>query len=238
METISENGGANMVVEMIQNKEVWDGFVDKSPYGLIFHKWDFLKIVEQYSGYKLFTCGIYRGDSLIGVFPLFYKKILLLKTIFSPPPQSGIPYLGFVMNSEYDELKQDKKETYLAQVINEVNQSLSPNYTSVSTVSNFMDVRPFKWENYDVTPDYNYVMNLDKDLKIIWNDFKKNLRKQLSGPDVLKLRLISSNNIEQFYNFMGQRYKEQGLTYPIYCVEYLEALFEAYPMDGECKDFK
>ncbi len=226
------SGGNTMTVELIESKEIWDKFVDESPYGLIFHKWEFLKIVEKYSGYTLYPCGVFRGDILIGVFPLFYKGNIAFKTIFSPPPQSGIPYLGFVMTSEYNGLKQDKKETFLNQVIDEVNdyiKSASPNYVSISTVSNFMDMRPFKWNNFEVTPYYNYVIHLGDDLDSIWNGFKKNLRKQLSRPEILDLRLVPGDDVSQFYNLEKQRYEEQGLTYPVYSVEYLEDLFRRYP---------
>ena len=221
-----------MAVEIVQNKEIWDRFIDESPDGLIFHKWEFLKIVEKYSGYTLYPCGVFRGEILIGVFPLFYKGNTAFKAIFSPPPQSGIPYLGFVMSSEYNGLKQDKKEAFLNQVIDEINAYIklaSPNYVSISTISNFMDIRPFKWNNFEVIPNYNYVIHLDKDLDSIWNGFKKNLRKQLSMPEILNLRLVPSDDMSQFYNLAKQRYEEQGLTYPIYSTEYLEDLFRAYP---------
>ncbi|MCK8517540.1 GNAT family N-acetyltransferase [Methanoculleus sp. 7T] len=221
-----------MVVEIVQDKEIWDRFIDESPYGLIFHKWEFLKIVEKYSGYTLYPCGVFRGDILIGVFPLYYKRNMAFKAIFSPPPQSGIPYLGFVMSSEYNGLKQDKKEVFLNQVVDEINDYIelaSPNYVSISTVSNFIDIRPFKWNNFEVVPNYNYVIHLDEDLDSIWNGFKKNLRKQLSRPEILDLRLVPSEDMSLFYNLAKQRYEEQGLTYPIYSIEYLEDLFRVYP---------
>jgi hypothetical protein len=39
---------------VIWDRELWDGFVDASPYGTLFHKWGFLRIVEKHTGYKLF----------------------------------------------------------------------------------------------------------------------------------------------------------------------------------------
>jgi hypothetical protein len=227
-----ENGGVTMTVRIIERKETWDRFIDESPYGLIFHKWDFLKIVEKYSGFTLFTCGVFRGAILIGIFPLFYQKKAIFRTVFSPPPKSGIPYLGFVMSSEYDELKQDKKETYLNQVIDEINGYIkmrSPNYVSISIISNFIDIRPFKWNGFEVTPNYNYVIQLNEDLEVIWRGFKKNLRKQLSGSEIQNLRLVPSDDISLFYNLSKKRYEKQGLTFPIYSIEYLETIFRAYP---------
>ncbi len=221
-----------MTVELIESRELWDKFVDESPHGRVFHKWDFLKIVEKYSGYILLPCGIFRGSILIGIFPLFFQNKIIFKTVFSPPPQSAIPYLGFLLISEYDGLKQDKKETYLNQIIDEISTyiySLSPNFVSISIPSDFLDVRPFKWNKFEVTPNYNYVIHLNEDLESIWNGFKKNLRKQLSSPEIKNLQLIPSGNLSPFYNSITKRYEEQGLVCPIYNLDYLESLLKLYP---------
>jgi len=39
-----------MAVELLEDKRRWDRFVETSPQGLLFHKWDFLKTVERHSG--------------------------------------------------------------------------------------------------------------------------------------------------------------------------------------------
>jgi hypothetical protein len=57
--------GGKMVVELVKDKEPWDNFVDESFYGLLFHKWDYLKIMERHSGYKLLSYGIYKEVFLI-----------------------------------------------------------------------------------------------------------------------------------------------------------------------------
>lgn len=232
MGRISGPGGKKMSIKIIDDKSIWDTFVDNSPSGLIFHKWDFLKIVEKYSGHTLFPYGVFRGENLIAIFPLFYRKNALFRSVFSPPPQSGIPYLGFIMNSEFNGLKQDKKETYLNQVIDEMNKyiiSLSPNYISLSTVPNFIDIRPFKWNKFDINPTYTYMIHLEGDLESIRNGFKMNLKRQLSHPDTLRLMVVPSNDLSVFYDLMKRRYDEQGLNYPVYSADYLKELFSAYP---------
>lgn len=52
-----------MTVTMINDKDLWDRFVDESPYGLLFHKWDFLHIIEKHTGYQLLPYGVYKGNS-------------------------------------------------------------------------------------------------------------------------------------------------------------------------------
>jgi hypothetical protein len=221
-----------MVVELIKEKEVWDNFVDRSPYGLIFHKWDYLKITERHTGYKLLLYGIYKGDKLIGIFPLFYKKIKGLKTVFSPPPQTGIPYLGFVMNKEYNTLKQNKKENYLNIIADEINDEIkkfSPNYISISIVPEVLDIRPFKWNNYQVNIGFTYFLDLNRTLDDIWNDFKKNLRSKIKRAEELNLKVLESDDLSILYDLLKQRYEEQGMNFPIVSRNYLEDLLKAYP---------
>ena len=79
---------------LLTTAELWDSTVDQSPYGLLFHKWDFLKIAEKHTGWMLLPYGVYKGKRLLSLFPLFYKRDLLIKSVFSPPPLSCIPYLG------------------------------------------------------------------------------------------------------------------------------------------------
>jgi hypothetical protein len=221
-----------MTVITVQNKEVWDRFVDQSPHGLIFHKWEFLKIVEKYSGYTFLPYGIVRGETLIGLFPLFHTRIGFFSRVFSPPPISGLPYLGFLMGSEYENAKQDRKETYLSQVIDQINDEinlLSPNYISIYSTPGFLDIRPFIWNNYTTDPKFNYVINLNPDLNSIRSGFKLNLRKQLSLSEKQNLRLVPDTNLSSFCDLMIPRYKEQGLNFSFYNSDYLSDLFKMYP---------
>jgi hypothetical protein len=41
--------GVRMLVELLDDKKLWDQFVENSPQGLLFHKWDFLKTVKRHS---------------------------------------------------------------------------------------------------------------------------------------------------------------------------------------------
>ena len=61
-----------MVVELLEDKKRWDQFVETSPQGFLFHKWDFLKTVERHSRYQLVPYCIYSGEELRCIFPFFY----------------------------------------------------------------------------------------------------------------------------------------------------------------------
>lgn len=102
--------GGLMSTNLITDEKLWDEFVDNSPYGMLFHKWRFLETMAEFTGYSFEPYGIYSGSTLIALFPMFSKSSFGFKTLFSPPPQTGVPYLGFIMGPEYNSLKQDKKK--------------------------------------------------------------------------------------------------------------------------------
>ena len=159
-----------MSVELIGDRALWDDFVEKSPYGLLFHKWDFLKIMEKHTNYQLLPYGIYRGNELICIFPLFFRYYNGFKMVFSPPPLTSVPYLGPVVSPVYDTLRQKRKEIYCNAIGDDIDQEikkLMPNYTSIITAPEFIDMRPFKWNGYCVDTHYTYVIDLTNPQDVI-----------------------------------------------------------------------
>lgn len=220
-----------MTVELIEDRRVWDQFVDESPYGVLPHKWDFLKIAEKYSGYKLHTYGVYKGDELLGIYPLFYKRSKGLRTIYSPPPDRAIPNLGFVVSGEYDKLKQSKKETFLSSFLGEIEaeiQKYSPDYMLIYTVPNFMDMRFFKWNNYSIRPIYTYVVDLNRSAEEIWNNFHKDLRRDIKHAEGSGLEFRMGDDMSILHERQERRYKEMAINFSL-DADYLNELFKAYP---------
>jgi hypothetical protein len=79
-----------MVVELLEDKEHWDQFVETSPQGSLFHKWDFLKIVERHSKYQFLPYGIYLEERLRCIFPFFTGRDHGLTFMNSPPSHKQI----------------------------------------------------------------------------------------------------------------------------------------------------
>jgi hypothetical protein len=225
--------GISMAIELIEDRVSWDRFIEESPYGLIFHKWDFLKNIEKYLNYELNTYGFYEGSNLIGVLPLYNKKINGLKVIFSPPPKAAIPYLGLVMNKEYGTVSQKKKESFLNLCADEIGNEITkinPNYVSINTVPNFLDVRPFQWNNFSVDPGYTYIIDLTKSLDEIFDSFHRYLRKDIRHAENKGgLKYEVGKDISIFYQMQKQRYEEQNLSDPVENEKYVESQFKAYP---------
>jgi hypothetical protein len=210
---------------LIQDQTSWDQFIDNSPHGLLFHKWNFLKTIELHSGYELLPYGINKGESLICVIPLFYKKIMGLKLLFSPPPQTGVPYLGFAMFGEYDRLKQNKKESFLNIVADEIDLEISridPHYTHISLVPNFLDIRAFAWNKYNVKAGYTYLLDLSESLDTVWSGFQSELRREIRQARKLNfqvtcLLVFRAPNVFQLQPNGHALGVKEGETRPLFC---------------------
>lgn len=217
-----------MSIEIINDKRLWDDSVESCRNGTLFHKWDFLNIIEKYSGSKLLSYAIYQGDKLLAVFPLFYRKNAILNMITSPP-FSYVPYLGPAITSEYEDLKQDKKEFMMNNIVEEFGNEVkkySPNYTMIRTTPDFSDIRPFRWEGYITYPNYTYTINLNLTLEEIWNNFKKSCRRKIKIAEG-KVSIEHSFDVSELRNLTKSRYEEQGINAP----SYISSLFLAEVAD-------
>ncbi len=223
-----------MTVRLIEDGAVWDRFLDETPYGSIFHRWQALKVVEKYSPYRLLPYGIYRGAELIGLFPLYFRRYRGMKLVFSPPPQTQIPYLGPVMGPTYRGLKQKRKETYLSEAVDEINAEigkLAPNFMTMQTEPCFDDVRPFLWNNYHADVSYDYYIGLAQPLEEIWAGFDSTCKKQIKHCEGLGLVMERSDDVREFYRIMSDNFKAKGRRSMYHTGDpaYVKEFLDAYP---------
>mgnify|MGYP002407453003 CR=1 FL=1 len=199
----------------MDDKKLWDDFVESSLNGSLFHKWDFLNIIEKHSNTKLLSYVIYKGDKILALFPLFVGKKTILNMVMSPP-FSFSPYLGPIINFEFIDLKQDKKESLLNSMTQEVSSEIkkfSPDYMRIKVTPGFSDIRSFKWEGYNIDPYYTYIIDLNHNLDELWNNLKKSCRKDIRAVED-KLILKKSQDFSELYKLVKSRYGEQRIAAP------------------------
>jgi len=216
-----------------ENYELWDELVENSPQGTIFHKLDWLKIVEKHTKSKLSLFTGYLGNEIIAAIPFFYHRSFFLKTLSSPVGSTMIQNLGPLIPN-YDDLKQDKREYYFREFQKELDKyiysKIKPHVITITTSPNLIDVRPYIWTNYQVTPKYNYIKNIEN-LDWIWNDFKKRLRKNIVNAEKNGVE-IEEGDLNS-YNFIIQslsgRLEEQESKLPVSNVYMLDLYHKFYP---------
>lgn len=205
-----------MSIEIINDKRLWDDFVDSSLNGTLFHKWDFLNIIEYHSGMKLVRYAIYKGDEMLALFPIYIGKKTILNMVMSPP-FSYVPYLGPIIKFGYAGLKQDKKELIINSIVEEFSNEAricSSDYIMIRTTPGFSDIRPFKWEGYEVDPYYTYIIDLNPKLDEIWMTFKKSCRKNISSLEG-KVVIKKSRDISVLSDLTKSRFENQNINAPV-----------------------
>ncbi|MBA7636692.1 hypothetical protein ES703_44313 [subsurface metagenome] len=220
----------NIVSE--QDLNLWNAIVDASQHGTIFHRWEWLKIVEKHSKSKLHPLIGFEGNEPVGILPLFYSRRWLLRMVFSPPLGAAIPTLGPILLN-YDEIKPHKMEhiyrEFQKQVDHFINSELHPDYVSITTSPGLLDVRPFIWSGYRVTPYYTYKIDLTTGEAAVWDSFKKKLRSDIkrAEPKGIIVREGTIEDIQYLFHSLKERYYMQNIG-SLISIEYLYDLFKEF----------
>lgn len=208
-------------VRIAEDEELkkWDALIEASPYGTIFHLLGWLRIVEKHTNSKLYPLIGLKGEKVIGVFPLFYKRKGPFKMVFSPPPKTGVPYMGPVLLG-YEKLKQEKKESLIIDFYTEVDKfihdNFRPAYIYFKLPPGLVDCRPFKWLGYQANPVYSYLLDISIGSPNLESDFSLQARRNIkkAEKDGLSAELGSKEELLVLYKMLYDRYAEQGRKIP------------------------
>jgi hypothetical protein len=223
-----------MVVELLEDKGRWDKFVENSPQGSLFHKWDFLKTVERHSKYQFLPYCVYAGEELRCIFPFFVGRDHGLTVMNSPPLHTQIPYLGPAFDPSVQARRATAKEKILDQVTSEVCReidTIAPNYVSITTVPNFLDVSSFIWKNYREHLRMTYAIDLEQSLDEIWASFTKRCRQGIKKLSAHSPEIQQTNDVSALLEMWRPRFAELGVQVPLLSDSYLKELVAAFPQD-------
>jgi len=193
----------------------WDRIVDESPHGTLFHKWQWLKIMEKYSGAKFCPLIGMKGEEIVGLYPLFVKKKLKMNFVFSPPPHLSVLYLGPIIRN-YEKMKQSKKETafmdFQMGTDDYIKSEFKPHYILILTSPGLLDSRPLRWAGYEVEPKYNYLLDISGGKEAVWNGMEKKVRYTINKSirEGVKIETGGINELKLICKAMVDRYREQG----------------------------
>lgn len=193
----------------------WDNVVATIAHGTIFHTWKWLKIVEKHTNSIFYPIMVYKGTSLVGIYPIFLQEKGFVKLAFSPPSGAYLLYLGPVINN-YENLKQDKKESIFMHLQEEIDRfiflELKCKYSRIRSSPGLYDSRPFRWSGYQVEPLYTYRIDLTGGEKNVWEKFDRQLRVTINKA-VREGVVVEEGNkadLNFIYESLSRRFKEQG----------------------------
>jgi hypothetical protein len=207
---------------------LWDGIVQRSPNGTLFHTWKWLKLMEKYSSMenvgiksllfpnktsaKLYPLILVEKDHPAGIFPLFFLNNPAVNFCYSPPHSNmgTTPYLGPLF-PELDTIKEEKKQVLLVEVQKEVDRfikkNLKSNYILLNTPPEFEDCRAFKWSGYTVEPRYTYYIDLKLGKKKIWDGLSRTLKQDINKVinKGIRVETGSKKEVEYIYELLKKR---------------------------------
>ena len=234
VEEARRNIGDEMTIELKiaseKDAEKWDKLVDSSPNGTIFHTWKWLRIAENYSRAKLYPLICSKNGIPMGIIPLFHRSKAFFHLVFSPPPNVDIPFLGPLVISAENPQNELYPE-FVRAVHDFTYDKLNPNYLSMTLPPGQNDLRQYIRSGYLIDPHFNYLFDLDLGKKELWQNLKKQTRKNINKA---KKRLeVVDGNIKDLHFIFSQlegRYKEQkrGLKSSL---GYLEEVYSTFGGD-------
>lgn len=218
--------------------EAWDDHVRAARTGTAFHFSAALDIFETYANVDRHRLVGYKGQEVVGLFPVFTKQMGPVTTVFSPPPNLKIPYLGPIFRN-VQKLKRRRRERRMARFIDAAHEwteeEYDPVFANVRTTPGYDDIRPFIWKEYDAVPRYTYIVNLDQSADDLLASFSSDARRNITDDyDVdYSIGVGGEETIRSIVDQVAARHAEQGEPFPI-DTRFVIDLFESLPDGALC----
>ena len=218
----------------------WNDYVSRSPQGTFFHEYETLQVLADHSGASLHPLIGYKGQEPVGLFPVFALRKGPVTTAFSPPPHLRVPALGpaFLNMSKLKQRKREKRRERLLEGCFEwIDDALAPRYASLRTAPGFPDSRPFRWHDYEVTPEYTYRVDVTPEPDDLLDSFSSDARRNVTNTreDAYEIEAGDVDAIHAIVEQVRRRYESQGLDFDV-PLEFVVDLHDRSPT-GEIRPY-
>lgn len=200
--------------------EQWDSYVDRSPGTNPFHYRGSLAALAEYANADCHHLVGYKGQEVVGVFPVFEVTRFGVSTAFSPPPSLLVPYLGPALLN-MGKLKQRKRERRHERFVDGcfewIDEVIEPRYTHVRSDYRYTDLRPLEWNDMRVSLGHTYTVDLsvgeDALLKRFSSDARSNVRD--GPPENCVVEEGGERAVRRIVTQVYRRYESQGKSYGV-----------------------
>lgn len=198
----------------------WNELLSETAGAAAFHHTGALEVFEAHSDGTCHRLVGLKGEEPVGLFPVFTVRKGPATAAVSPPPNLKLPYLGpRVLNRQSPKRRRRDKRNrrFVDACLDWLAAEHSPNYTSIRTAPGYDDVRPFIWQEYETTPRYTYVVDIDRDPETLLSAFSTDARRNVTDEYDVEYELTegSIDDIDRIVEQVEQRHAEQDESYPL-----------------------
>jgi len=214
------------------DKKEWDRIISESPHGTIFHEWKWLEIIQKHTHMQFYPLIAIQNNIPIGIIPLFYQKIGIIKMVFSPPPGTSLFFLGPILINFENQKQHQQEQKYceFQKAIDDfIHMMFNPDYTSISLPPNLNDPRPFGWSGYSVEPHYDYIIDLIQGPDQLYSTLSNKKRQDFNRAKRrgMLVEIGGRKEYNMVLNLMDARYKQQSKPITVH-KNYLMDIYDAF----------
>jgi len=227
-------------VTSLDDPDEWNDLLEKTDCPSPFHLAEALDVFASRSGADLHRLVGYKGQEPVGLFPVFTTRKGPFAAAFSPPPDLKVPYLGPV-GLNRTKLKQRRRERrnrrFVDACLDWLTETHDPAFTTLRTTPAYEDPRPFVWREFDLTPRYTYVVDLDRGPDDLLAAFSGDARRNVTDDYDVDYEVVEGDaeSVERIHEQVAARHAAQGESFPIDAA-FLRRLYEALP-DGVVRPY-
>ncbi|MEP0355643.1 MAG: FemAB family XrtA/PEP-CTERM system-associated protein [Paraglaciecola sp.] len=205
----------NIRLSVVTDKQVWDQYVSIHPDATPYHRFAWVKSIEQAYHHKNVSFIALEGDSVVGIFPCISMKKPFTNTMFC-----SLPYcdLGFCIADN-----EPIRKALTAKAIEYLNSLRGKTFEYRDTCSKETDEATLEGKKVRM------LLSLPENSEALMSGFKSKLRSQIrkSEKNGLSYKLASNQKkIDDFYQIFSVNMRKLGS--PVHSKKWFETLFKNY----------
>lgn len=212
-----------------KNTKIWDGFVENSVNGTIFHTRKFLSYhpVDRFIDYSV---EFYKKNKLFSVFPAVDFNYLNKRTLLS---HRGASYGGFVYEEgisirEAHDLVENLVKFAKQEKFEQIMMTLPP-IIYERRLSNYIDFALIKNGFQYLKRDVSSIVRLEDSIDLNVAKFKQTNRTAFRKAQKLGVKIRQSEDYEEFYEILKHNLKIRHNVQPTHTLDELIKLKNMYP---------
>lgn len=198
----------------------WNRGVERSPLATVFHRFEAMDVMAEFSGTTATPLVGYESGELVGLFPVFELSKGPVTAVFSPPPHLWVQKLGpaFPRADGLDRRAVERRRHgFIDGVFEWLGAHRNPGFVRVLTSHRLDDPRPFAWNACDLTPEYTYVVDLRVGADALLEQFSSDARRNIKRGDEgdYDIGAGDGDDVIRLMEQVIRRYEEQDEPFPV-----------------------